>query len=59
MEQELDYKTLKDLFKELEEASEEYINYGNSKEKAYGSGMLEVIEAIYRYCEKNKIALWK
>jgi len=59
MEQELDYKTLKDLFKELEEASEEYINFGNSKEKAYGSGMLEVLQAIYRYCEKNKMELWK
>jgi len=59
MEQELEYKTLKDLFKELEEASEEYRNYGNSKEKAYGSGMLEVLEAIYEYCKKNKIELWK
>jgi len=59
MEQELEYKTLKDLLKELEQASEEYINCGSSREKAYGCGMQEVLEAIYTYCEKNKIALWK
>lgn len=59
MRKEIDYKTLKDLFKELEIASDELINYGNSSEKSRGYGMKEVLLAIYGYCKKNKITLWK
>jgi hypothetical protein len=55
----LDYKTLKDLFAELDEQAQELINYGNSKEKAEGHGMKTVTKSIYDYCKKNKIVLWK
>jgi len=54
-----DYKTLKDTFKELEEQSNELIQFGNSNEKAKGQGIKETLEAIYLYCKKNKIVLWK
>lgn len=54
MSKEIDYKTLKDLFKELEIASDELINYGNSSEKSRGYGMKEVLLAIYDYCKKIK-----
>lgn len=55
----LDYKTLKDLFAELDEQAQELIDCGNSKEKAEGYGMKTVTKAIYDYCKKNKIVLWK
>lgn len=55
----LDYKTLKDLFGKLDEQAQELIDYGNSKEKAEGYGMKTVTKAIYEYCKKNKIILWK
>jgi len=55
----LEYKTLKDLFVELDEHSEALIDFGNSKEKAEGYGMKTVTKAIYDYCKKNKIILWK
>ena len=55
----LDYKTLKDLFAELDEQAQELIDCGNSKEKAEGYGMQKVTTAIYEYCKKNKIILWK
>lgn len=55
----LDYKTIKDLFIELDEQAQELIDYGNSKEKAEGYGMKNVTQAIYDYCKKNKIMLWK
>lgn len=55
----LDFKTLKDLFLELDEQAEELISFGNSKEKAQGYGMKNVTKAIYDYCKKNKIVLWK
>jgi hypothetical protein len=55
----LEYKTLKDLFVELDEHAEELIDFGNSKEKAKGSGMKTVTKAIYEYCKKNKIILHK
>lgn len=54
-----DYKTLKDLFHQLDEEAKELIELGDSKEKREGYGMLRVTEAIYNYCKKNKIALWK
>jgi hypothetical protein len=57
--QKLNYKTLKDLFLELDEQAHELINFGNSKEKAEGYGMQKVTTAIYEYCKKNKIILWK
>jgi hypothetical protein len=59
MNTKLDYKTLKDLFKELEMTSDELINCGNSNEKSRGYGMKEVLVSIYDYCKKNKIVLWK
>lgn len=55
----LEYKTLKDLFAELDEQAQELIDCGNSKEKAEGYGMQNVTKAIYEYCKKNKIVLWK
>ena len=55
----LDYKKLKDLFKELDEQANELIESGNSKEKAEGYGMQKVTNAIYEFCKKNKIVLWK
>ena len=54
-----DYKTLKDLFYQLDEEAKELIELGDSKEKREGYGMLRVTEAIYNYCKKNKIVLWK
>lgn len=59
METKTDYKTLKDLFLQLDEQAQELINYGNSKEKSEGYGMETVIKSIYDYCKKNKIILWK
>jgi len=44
---EIDHKTLKDLFAELDEQAQELIDFGNSKEKAEGYGMKNVIKAIY------------
>jgi hypothetical protein len=55
----LEYKTLKDLFVELDEHAEALIDFGNSKEKAEGYGMKTVTKAIYEYCKKNKIILHK
>jgi len=55
----LEYKTLKDLFAELDEQAQELIDCGNSKEKSEGYGMKIVTKAIYNYCKKNKIVLWK
>ncbi|MFO0478745.1 MAG: hypothetical protein ACK50L_08245 [Bacteroidota bacterium] len=55
----IEYKTLKDLFSELDQQAKKLIYYGNSKEKAEGEGMKTVIKAIYEYCKKNKIVLWK
>jgi hypothetical protein len=57
--EQLDYKTLKDLFVQLDEQAQELIDCGNSKEKAEGYGMKIVTNAIYEYCKKNKIVLWK
>ncbi len=54
-----DLKTLKDLFAELNEQSEELIQFGDSKEKAEGYGMQKVIQSIYLYCKKNKIIIHK
>ena len=54
---EIDYKTLKDLFAELDEQAQELIDCGNSKEKSEGYGMKNVIKAIYHYCKKNKIVI--
>jgi hypothetical protein len=54
-----DYKTLKDLFAELDQEARELIELGDSKEKREGYGMLRVTEAIYSYCKKNKIILHK
>jgi hypothetical protein len=54
-----EYKTLKDLFHQLDEEAKELIELGDSKEKREGYGMLRVTEAIYNYCKKNKIALWR
>jgi len=59
MKEKFDYKTLKDLFLELEEQAQELIDLGNSKEKAEGLGMQKVMTKIYKYCKKNKIILWK
>ena len=59
MEQEFDYKTLKDLFAQIDEQAQELINCGNSKEQAEGYGMQSVTKAIYEYCKRNKIVLWK
>jgi hypothetical protein len=53
----IDYKTLKDLFAELDEQAKELIDCGDSKEKAEGYGMQKVTTAIYMYCKKNKIKL--
>lgn len=50
----LDYKTLKDLFTELDEQAQELIDFGDSKEKAKGYGMKTVTTAIYEYCKKIK-----
>ena len=55
---EIDYKTMKDLFVELDEQAQELISYGNSKEKSEGYGMKNVLTSIYEYCKKNKIKLW-
>ena len=49
----LDYKTLKDLFTELDKQAQELIDCGNSKEKAEGYGMKTVTKAIYEYCKKK------
>lgn len=49
----LDYKTLKNLFAELDEQAQELIDCGNSKEKAEGYGMKTVTKAIYDYCKKK------
>ena len=54
---EYDYKTIKDLFAQLEEEANELIDYGNSKEIAQGYGMQKVINEIRNYCKKNKIKL--
>ena len=54
-----EYKTLKDLFHQLDEEAKELIELGDSKEKREGYGMLRVTEAIYNYCKKNKIDLWR
>jgi hypothetical protein len=50
----LEYKTLKNLFAELDEQAQELIDYGNSKEKAEGYGMKTAIKTIYEYCKKIK-----
>lgn len=55
----LDYKTLKDLFAQLDEQAQELIDWGDSKEKMEGYGMKRVTQEIYNYCKKNKIVLWK
>jgi len=55
----MENKTIKDLFLELDEQAQELINLGNTKEKAEGIGMKKVTTAIYEYCKKNKIILWK
>lgn len=52
-----DLKSIKDLFKELEGQAEELINFGDSKEKAEGYGMLRVTKEIYNYCKRNKIKI--
>lgn len=57
MKQNIDYKTLKDLFFELEQQSKELIQFGNSKEQSEGNGMKKVIDSIYNYCKKNKIKI--
>lgn len=54
-----DFKTLKDLFSQLDEEAKELIELGDSKEKREGYGMLRVTQEIYNYCKKNKIVLWK
>ena len=54
-----DYKTLKDLFHQLDEEAKELIELGDSKEKREGYGMLRVTEAIRNFCKKNKIILHK
>jgi hypothetical protein len=54
-----DFKTLKDLFSQLDEEAKELIELGDSKEKREGYGMLRVTQEIYNYCKKNKIILWK
>jgi hypothetical protein len=54
-----DYKTLKDLFHQLDEEANELIDLGDSKEKREGYGMLRVTEAIRNYCKKNKIIIHK
>jgi hypothetical protein len=54
-----DYKTLKDLFHQLDEEANELIELGDSKEKREGYGMLRVTEAIRNYCKKNKIIIHK
>lgn len=54
-----DYKTLKDLFHQLDEEAKELIELGDSKEKREGYGMLRVTEAIRIYCKKNKIIIHK
>jgi hypothetical protein len=59
IKEKLDYKTLKDLFLELDEQAQELVNFGNSKEKSEGYGMQKVTKTIYEYCKKNKIILWK
>jgi len=59
MKEKYDYKTLKDLFLELDEQAQELIDFGNSKEKAEGFGMKKVTSEIYKYCKKNRIVLWK
>jgi hypothetical protein len=55
----MNYKTLKDLFAELDQQAKELIDFGNSKEKSEGYGMQKVTNAIYDYCKKNKITIWK
>lgn len=59
IKEKLDYKTLKDLFLELDEQAQELIDFGNSKEKSEGYGMQKATKTIYEYCKKNKIILWK
>tara|TARA_R110002051_G_C8432257_1_gene453646 strand:+ start:390 stop:551 length:162 start_codon:yes stop_codon:yes gene_type:complete len=50
-------KTMKDLLIQLELESKEEIDGGNSKEKAFGYGMQEVLIRIKNYCKQNNIKL--
>ena len=50
-------KTMKDLLIQLQSEAKEEIDSGNSKEKAFGYGMQEVINRIKIYCKENNIKL--
>ena len=50
-------KTMKALLIQLKEEAAEEINYGNSREKSYGKGILEAINRIKAYCKENNIKL--
>lgn len=39
-------KTIKAILSELREGAEEMISFGDSNEKSFGAGMMEVVEAI-------------
>ena len=50
-------KTMKDLLQELKQETTEEINFGNSKEKSYGRGIIEAVNRIKHFCKKNNIKL--
>ena len=50
-------KTMKDLLQELKQEAEEEINFGSSKEKNYGRGIMEAVNRIKHFCKKNNIKL--
>jgi hypothetical protein len=50
-------KTMRDLLIQLESEAQEEIEGGNSKEKAFGYGMKDVINRIKIYCKENNIKL--
>jgi len=54
-----DLKTIKDLFTELKDEATYLLDFGNSKEAAYGRGIEYVIKSIEEYYKENKIILNK